>query len=133
MLNKTSPTYGSIKIHFVKQPFPKRQILPSTKFKKIADENFEFDEHGRKFLKRVEKPVEKRESTHYKQISPFPTTFVEDFVLQKLKNQGLFGEGLRSRKVPGQPEDLKIAKRIGPCQPAQSAQADMNRNFWQMH
>ena len=30
-------------------------------------------------------------------------------------------------------ENLKITKRIGPCQPAQTAQVDMSQGFSQMH
>ena len=33
------------------QPFPKRQILDSYKLKGFADDNFRFNENGRKFLK----------------------------------------------------------------------------------
>ena len=33
------------------QPFPKRQILDSSKLKEFADHNFNFDENGRKFFK----------------------------------------------------------------------------------
>ena len=36
------------------QPFPKQQILDPSKLKVFADDNFERDENGRKFPKRVE-------------------------------------------------------------------------------
>ena len=39
--------------------FPKRQILNSSKLEEFADDNFEFDENGRKFSERVENTVEK--------------------------------------------------------------------------
>ena len=42
--------------------FPKRQILDSSKLKEFAD-NFEFNEVGRKFSKRVENTVGKGEIT----------------------------------------------------------------------
>ena len=35
-------------------PFPKRQILDSSKLKELADDTFRFDENGRKFSERVE-------------------------------------------------------------------------------
>ena len=34
-------------------PFPKQQILDSSKLKDFADDNFKFDENGRKFSKMV--------------------------------------------------------------------------------
>ena len=39
----------------------KRQILDSAKFKAFADNNFKFDENGKKFSKRVENSVRKGE------------------------------------------------------------------------
>ena len=36
-------------------PFPKRQILDSSKLRKFADDNFKFDENGRKLYKWVKK------------------------------------------------------------------------------
>ena len=36
------------------QPFPKQQILDSSKLKEFADNNFEFDENCGGFSKRVE-------------------------------------------------------------------------------
>ena len=41
------------------EPFPKRQILDSSKLKEFANENFRFDENGRKFSKQVENTVGK--------------------------------------------------------------------------
>ena len=53
-------------------PFPKQQILNSSRQKQFADNNFRFDENGRKFSKRVENTVEKREIARYKQFLLFP-------------------------------------------------------------
>ena len=39
--------------------------------KDFADDNFKFDQHGRKFSKRVEKIVGKGEIAHYKQFLLF--------------------------------------------------------------
>ena len=41
------------------QPFPKQQILDSSKLKDLAEDNFIFDENGRKFFKQVENAVGK--------------------------------------------------------------------------
>ena len=43
-----------------------RQILDSFKLKEFADDNFEFDENGRKFSKWVENTVGKGEIARYK-------------------------------------------------------------------
>ena len=61
------------------QPFPKRGILDSSKLKEFADDNFIFDENGRKFSKQVENTVGKEVYL----FSPFPTVFSND--LQGLK------------------------------------------------
>ena len=53
----------------------KRQILDSSKLKEFADDNFKFDENGRKLSKQVENTVGKAEIARYEQISPFPTIF----------------------------------------------------------
>ena len=56
-------------------PFPKRQILDSFKLKEFADDNFKFDENGRKLSKPVENIVGKGETACYEQISPFHSVF----------------------------------------------------------
>ena len=43
----------------VTYPFPKLQILDSSKQKEIADDNFKVDENSRKFSKSLENTVEK--------------------------------------------------------------------------
>ena len=40
-------------------PFPKRRILDPSKLKQFVDDNFKFDENGRKFSKWLENAVEK--------------------------------------------------------------------------
>ena len=65
---------GLSEIIFV-QPFPKRQILNSSKLKELADDNFTFDEYGGKFSKRVENTVGKGEIALYKQFLLFPRCF----------------------------------------------------------
>ena len=55
--------------------FPKRQILDSSKLQKFADDNFKFDENGRKFAKWVKNTVGKAENVHYEQFLLFPQCF----------------------------------------------------------
>ena len=57
------------------KPFPKRQILDSSKLKEFADDNFRFDKNGRKFSKQVESTVGKGEIARYEQFLPFPQCF----------------------------------------------------------
>ena len=58
-----------------KQPFPRRQILDSSKRKKFADDIFKFIENGRKLLKWVENTVEKGEIARYEQFLLIPQYF----------------------------------------------------------
>ena len=55
-------------INILSYPFPKRQILDPSKLKKSADDNFKFDENGRKFSKWLENIVGKGEIARYKQM-----------------------------------------------------------------
>ena len=52
-----------------------RQILDSSKLKEFADDNFKFDENGRKLSKRVENTVGKGEIARYEQFLLFPQRF----------------------------------------------------------
>ena len=74
------------------QPCPKRQILGSSKLKEFADDNFEFDENGRKFSKMVENTVGKGEIACYEQFL-LHSVFKRP-VLKTRKNKGMFGKGL---------------------------------------
>ena len=73
----TSIFHNIFYCHFpqVHKPFLKGQILDSSKLKEFADDNFEFDENGRKFFKRVENTVGKGEIACYEQFLPFPQCF----------------------------------------------------------
>ena len=51
------------------------QILDSSKLKEFADDNFKFDENGRKFSKQVENTVGKGEIACYEQFLLFPQCF----------------------------------------------------------
>ena len=52
-----------------------RQILDSSKLKEFAEDNFRFDENGRKLSKRVENTVGKGEIARYEQFLLFPQCF----------------------------------------------------------
>ena len=52
-------------------PFPRGLILDSFKLKEFADDNFKFDENGRKFLKQVENTAGKGEIARYEQFLLF--------------------------------------------------------------
>ena len=54
-------------------PFPKRQILDYSKLKEFADDNFKFDDNGRKLSKWVENTVGKGEIARY--VLFFPQCF----------------------------------------------------------
>ena len=59
----------------VTKTITRRQILDSSKLKKFADDNFKFDENGRKLSKRVENTVGKGEIARYEQFLLFPQCF----------------------------------------------------------
>ena len=60
---------------FYLNPFPNDKFLDSSKLKVFADDNFKFDENGRKFLKWVENTVGKGEIARYEQFFLFPQCF----------------------------------------------------------
>ena len=57
------------------QSFPKRQISNSSKLKEFADDNFNFNENGRKLPKLVENTEGKGEIAHYVQYLLFQQCF----------------------------------------------------------
>ena len=58
-----------------KQLFLNDKFLDSYKLKEFADDNFEFNENGRKFFKWVENNVGKREIARYEQFLLYPYCF----------------------------------------------------------
>ena len=54
-------------------------MLDSFKLNKFADINFEFDENGRKFSKRVENTVGKGEIARFEQFPLFPQCFQKTY------------------------------------------------------
>ena len=69
-------------------------MLDSSKLKQFAGDNFEFDENGRKLIKRVKKKKlwEKEKLLGTSNFSVSYCVF-KRLVLQKRKNKGLFGKG----------------------------------------
>ena len=59
------------------KPIIRRQILDSSELKDFADENFKFDENGRKLSKRVENTVGKGEIARYEQFLLFQQCFLK--------------------------------------------------------
>ena len=55
--------------------FTRRQILDPSKLKEFADDNFKFDENGRKLPKWVENTVGKGEIARYEHLLLFPQCF----------------------------------------------------------
>ena len=93
LLNLINIICGSIYISVFLQPFTKRQILDSSKLKEFADNNFRFDENGRKLYKQVENTVGKGEIACYKAISPFPRVFSKGLLSRGVKRCHCVGMG----------------------------------------
>ena len=74
-------------------PFPQRQILEVSRLKEFADDNFKFDENGRKFSKWVETTVEKGEIACFEQLLLFPTVFSKDLYCRHIKTRDFLGKG----------------------------------------
>ena len=83
ILNMVAPLVMAL-ITILNQPFPKRQILDSSKLKEFADDNSEFDENGRKFSKWVEN-TGKRRNCLLRAISPFPAVFSKHLYCRQVK------------------------------------------------
>ena len=71
--------------------FTRRQILDSSKLKEFADDNFKFDENGRKLSKRVEN-TGKRINCSLRAIYPFPTVFSKDLYCRHVKTGDCLGK-----------------------------------------
>ena len=74
-------------------PFPKQQILDSSKLKEFLDDNFTFNENSIRFLKQVENIVRKGEIAHYEQFLLFPTVFSKDLYFRHVKTRACLGKG----------------------------------------
>ena len=62
----------------------------------FVENNFKFDENGRKLSKRVESTVGKRRNCSLRAISPFSHGVFKRLELQTLENRGLFGKRLNT-------------------------------------
>ena len=71
----------------------KWQILDSSKIKDFADDNFEFNENGRKFSKRVENTLEKGEIACCEQFLLLPQCFQKDLYHRHVKTRACLGKG----------------------------------------
>ena len=69
------PKRSNQRLRSLYEPFPKRKMLDSSKLKDFADDDFKFDENGKKLFKRVENTVGKGEIAHYEQFLLFPQCF----------------------------------------------------------
>ena len=68
-------------------------ILDSSKLEEFPDNNFEFDENGRKFLKRVENTVGKEEIACYEKFLLFPQCFLKTYTADSEKTRACLGKG----------------------------------------
>ena len=75
-------------------PFPKRQILDSSKPKVFADNDFKFDKRLRKVLEKGRKHCGEKEKLLVTSNFSFSHSVFKRIVQQTRKNQGLFGKGL---------------------------------------
>ena len=76
--------------------------LDSSKLKEFADDNFEFDEIGGKFSKRVENTMEKAEIAHYEQYFLFTQCF------QKTCTADTSKQGLAWERVISLPQNTNV-------------------------
>ena len=78
-----APTYSTISL-----TLSQTTNFRHFKLKEFADNNFKFDENGRKFSKRVENTVGKGEIGRYEHL-PFPTVFSKDIKTRACLVKGL--------------------------------------------
>ena len=68
-------------------------MLDSSKLKEFSDDNFKFDENGRKFFKQVENTVGKGEIARHEQFLLFLTLFSKDLYCRHVKSRACLGKG----------------------------------------
>ena len=73
-------------------------FIDSSKLKDFADDNFKFDKNGRKIFEWWKTLWEKKKLLVTSKFLLFPQCF-QRLVLQKRKNLGLFGKGLKSTTI----------------------------------
>ena len=74
-------------------PFPKLQILDSSKLKEFADDNFKFDGKDKKVLEKGSKRCGKRRNCSLRAISPFSAVFSKDLYCRHVKTRACLGKG----------------------------------------
>ena len=82
-------TYKQLASTYVNKYLTPFQILDASKLRQFADDNFKFNENGRKSSKGIEITVMSNFS--------FFHSFFKRVILQTRKNQGLFGKGLKNQ------------------------------------
>ena len=75
-------------------PLPEDKFLDSSKLKELADDNFKFEENGRKLSKQVENTVEKEKLLVTRNFS-FSHSVFKRLVSQRRQKVSLCGNGLR--------------------------------------
>ena len=60
---------------------------------RIAEDNFKFDENGRKFIQMDRKYCGKRRNCLLAAISPFPTVYTKDLYCRYVKTRACLGKG----------------------------------------
>ena len=78
------------------KPFPRRQILDSSKLKDFEDK---FYRNGTKLSKGVENTVEKGEIARYKQFLLFPQCFLKTYTIQTCRAR-LVWERVKNKTIP---------------------------------
>ena len=73
-------------------PFLNDKFINQSKQKELVDDNFEFDENGRWFSKRVEDNCGKRRNCSFRAISPFPAVFSKDLYCRHVKTRAYLGK-----------------------------------------
>ena len=74
-------------------PFPNDNFLDPSKLKGFADDDFKFDENGRKFFKQVENTVGKGENARYELFLLFPPVFSKALYCRHVKTRTCLGKG----------------------------------------
>ena len=87
-------------------------MLDASKLKVFADDNFKFDENGRKFSKQVENTVGKGEIARYEQFLLFPQCFQKVIYYRHVKTRACLGKGLFGKGLRGLFSGLKVLLRF---------------------
>ena len=87
------PNMGAESLLPVTLIFPEREIPDSSRLKEVADDNFKFDDNGKKVIQMDRKHCGKRRNCSLRAISPFPTVFSKDFYCRHMKTRACLGRG----------------------------------------